>query len=133
MSARLARFLLGACCVTALTMGFFGSVGGDGEGRAAQPVITPLKCCKMDTWCGYKQPWPCMNVRGWLTDGTEYFSYRGLAWTGDWCYPHAKYNCTQDENVPLTVEKRKAIPQTIITRSSGSRQAPFQEQGGPML
>ena len=37
------------------------------------------------------------------------------------------------ENVPLTVEKRKAIPRTIITRSSGSRQAPFQEQGGPVL
>jgi len=44
-----------------------------------------------------------------------------------------KENNNEIENVPLTVEKRKAIPRTIITRSSGSRQAPFQEQGGPVL
>ena len=31
------------------------------------------------------------------------------------------------EDVPLTVEKRKAIPRTIITRSSGFRQVLFQE------
>ena len=37
------------------------------------------------------------------------------------------------EDVPLTVEKRKAIPRKIIRRSVGFRQAPFQEQDGPML
>jgi hypothetical protein len=37
------------------------------------------------------------------------------------------------ENVPLTVEKKKAIPPTIITRSSGFRQVPFQEKDGPTL
>jgi len=37
------------------------------------------------------------------------------------------------EDVPLTVEKRKAIPQKIIRRSFGFRQVPFQGQDGPML
>ena len=37
------------------------------------------------------------------------------------------------EDVPLTVEKRKAIPRNIITRSFVFRQVLFQEQDGPML
>jgi len=40
---------------------------------------------------------------------------------------------SRDEDVPLTVEKRKAIPRNIITRSFVCRQVLFQEQDGPML
>lgn len=35
------------------------------------------------------------------------------------------------EDVPLAVENRQAAPRMIVTRSSDSRQAPFQEQDGP--
>jgi len=57
--------------------------------------------------------------------------FRKAVW--DYMVEGRKQYLAKQEDVPLTVEKRKAIPRTIITRSSGFRQVPFQEQDGPTL
>jgi len=70
---------------------------------------------------------------GWVYQG-GLFCFTATSFRGELYFWHCQ-NCMDGllEDVPLTVEKRKAIPQKIIRRSFGFRQVPFQGQDGPML